>query len=686
MAKQKRATKRKRKATGPRGGAQDSQVWEGQDGGGERPLGWLDRETPVGTRLRVWLSEAGGATWVVYGGHENGRIRLTYADANTYSKAGYPVFEPEVSFGEWNAEHAGGVDHREDPGLLGDAQADQREAVDAPAADGAPSQKTPRARLVAIPVEAVAAEGRARTDFDDGALIELVDDIACHGQMQPIVVLERAKGYLLIAGERRLLAARRGNEAHIEAMVYPRGSLSDAAVAEMELAENFQRRDFNHVETARALGKMRDTGATTAQIAAKAHKSVDWVREHLDLLRLDEAVLAHVASGRIPIKQAAMIARVGDPAAQVDVAFATVGGWDQWSGGRTVKDLDKQAAECDTVRTMRAVREMIAHRLKALGSCGWPMDTEYAGKCACAGCPDNSASAEVGPLLAGVKLPGTSKKGNCSNAGCYAAKAKAWDRDPVKKKRDAEREAKKKAKAKAAGKDPDATPSGRPAKSKTLGPYPQTEDDYLAVATLAYGRGLLAAVTDFVRAGTDPLPADLPAICWRLFDCQAWNDVESNPGSTAESVAAFAALGEDLLSSAGHVTVDREDLANVIETVFRHYGGDWTPTTIAGARGEADDVAALATMEALGQRWGILGPGKFDDERPTLASIKADRIVQVVWTGKKPDVEAALAEVTDPDQAMAIYQAAGKRKKLAKWRRVLLDRWRGEVCADGPVD
>src|SRR5688500_18362211 len=90
-----------------------------------------------------------------------------------------------------------------------------------------------------------------RTAFDEAQLGELAASIAVHGVLQPVIVRELADGgYQLIAGERRLRAARLAGLATIPAVV--RDPARTESSLELALSENLQREDLNAIDTALA--------------------------------------------------------------------------------------------------------------------------------------------------------------------------------------------------------------------------------------------------------------------------------------------------------------------------------------------------------------------------------------------------------------------------------------------------
>ena len=137
-----------------------------------------------------------------------------------------------------------------------------------------------------------------RAAFDPEALSALTESIRQHGVIQPISVRKRSDGgYELIAGERRMLAARRAGLKTIPAVVH---DIGDSQMLLVALVENLQRSDLNPVERARALKRLvEEHGKTHDEVAALSGLGRSTVSNSIRLLELDEASLAAVQSGSI---------------------------------------------------------------------------------------------------------------------------------------------------------------------------------------------------------------------------------------------------------------------------------------------------------------------------------------------------------------------------------------------------
>jgi ParB family transcriptional regulator, chromosome partitioning protein len=148
-----------------------------------------------------------------------------------------------------------------------------------------------------IPLERVRPNRhQPRTAFDPEELSELAASIARHGVLQPIVVSADGDGYELVAGHRRVLAARLAGKSTIPAVV--RDEVGDRL--ELALVENLQRADLNAIETARAYKLLMETyDLTQEQLAERLGKSRSSVANMLRTLTAPQALQDAVIEGKI---------------------------------------------------------------------------------------------------------------------------------------------------------------------------------------------------------------------------------------------------------------------------------------------------------------------------------------------------------------------------------------------------
>lgn len=159
--------------------------------------------------------------------------------------------------------------------------------------------------LHSLPIERIRArDDQPRQTFDPTALAELADSLKRFGILQPLVVTEPdADGvYTLIAGERRLRAAKMAGLTEVPALVR---TADEAEVAEIALVENIQRENLNPVEEAVAYEEMMQAyGYTQQELSERIGKSRSAVANTVRLLNLDEISLFHLKQGDISAGQA----------------------------------------------------------------------------------------------------------------------------------------------------------------------------------------------------------------------------------------------------------------------------------------------------------------------------------------------------------------------------------------------
>ena len=154
-----------------------------------------------------------------------------------------------------------------------------------------------------------------RRHFDETGLQELAASIRAYGILQPLTVRRTEKGYQLIAGERRLRAARIAGLREVPCLV-ARVDEQDAGM--LALIENLQRRDLDCFEEAAAIARLISRYALSQEQAAeKLGKSQSAVANKLRLLRLTEPVREALRRGGLTERHARALLRLPDEAAQL---------------------------------------------------------------------------------------------------------------------------------------------------------------------------------------------------------------------------------------------------------------------------------------------------------------------------------------------------------------------------------
>ncbi len=172
------------------------------------------------------------------------------------------------------------------------------------------------ASALEIPVDRIVSNPhQPRSRFDAAELAELAASIETHGVLQPIVVRGTADaGYELIAGERRLRAARLAGLTHIPAVV--RQSVG-GQMLEMALVENLQRSDLNAVDQAAGYRELIDRfGLSHEALAQRIGKSRVAISNGLRLLDLEPETRDAIVDGRISEGHGRALAALTVPALQ----------------------------------------------------------------------------------------------------------------------------------------------------------------------------------------------------------------------------------------------------------------------------------------------------------------------------------------------------------------------------------
>ena len=150
--------------------------------------------------------------------------------------------------------------------------------------------KKPEDVLLHIPIEEIdASPCQPRVFFEDASLASLAESIRENGILQPLTV-ERCEGggYALIAGERRLRAAKMAGLRRVPCLLREE---SEETAALLALTENIQREDLHYLEEAAAIGRwIRSYSLTQEEAARRLGLSQSAVANKLRLLRLTPEV------------------------------------------------------------------------------------------------------------------------------------------------------------------------------------------------------------------------------------------------------------------------------------------------------------------------------------------------------------------------------------------------------------
>jgi len=180
-----------------------------------------------------------------------------------------------------------------------------------------------------------------RKHFDEQALRELSESIKNHGLLQPIVVLEKEDGYLLIAGERRLRAHKLANLDRIKAIIAD-VDIDSIKLRELALIENIQRENLNAIELANSYAELIEVHRIThEELSSIVHKSRSQITNTMRLLTLSSYAQEKLLEGKISQGHAKILVGL-DPERQKVIVDTIIG---QKLSVRETENLVKQYRE-----------------------------------------------------------------------------------------------------------------------------------------------------------------------------------------------------------------------------------------------------------------------------------------------------------------------------------------------------
>ena len=182
-----------------------------------------------------------------------------------------------------------------------------------------PQAPPPKSAERTIAIDQIAPNPwQPRVHFEDAKMREMAESIGEHGIIEPLVVRPREGGYELIAGERRLRAARL---AGLESVPVTVRDMSDRDVLEVTLIENLQREDLSALEEAAAYVRLiEEFGATQEEVARRVGRSRPAVANTIRLLQLPEAVREEMRAGRLSAGHARALCALESPVEQTALA------------------------------------------------------------------------------------------------------------------------------------------------------------------------------------------------------------------------------------------------------------------------------------------------------------------------------------------------------------------------------
>jgi ParB family transcriptional regulator, chromosome partitioning protein len=175
-----------------------------------------------------------------------------------------------------------------------------------------------------IPVDSICPNVyQPRKHFDEDAIEELAQSISAYGIIQPISIRRLADDrYELVAGERRLRAARRLGMKEVPAIIVDITDRDSAAIA---LLENLQREDLNFIEEAEAYNNlMKEHSYTQERLAEVIGKKQSTIANKIRILKLNDSVRKILLANSLTERHARALLKLTDEALQMKVLEAVV--------------------------------------------------------------------------------------------------------------------------------------------------------------------------------------------------------------------------------------------------------------------------------------------------------------------------------------------------------------------------
>ena len=234
-------------------------------------------------------------------------------------------------------------------------------------------------RLLVLPLDQIRPNpSQPRRRFDREALEELAASIAQNGVLQPLTVRRLEGAYELIAGERRLRAARLAGLTEVPCLLL---SLNEEQSGIAALVENLQRRDLDCWEEAEGIARlMRLWDLRQEQVAARLGKSPSAVANKLRLLKHPPAVREALRARGLSERHARALLRLPEEEQRLEAIEAIVRG--ELTVARTEALVDAMLAHREEkprrkllIRDLRLFLNSVDRHLETLKAAGFPAQT-----------------------------------------------------------------------------------------------------------------------------------------------------------------------------------------------------------------------------------------------------------------------------------------------------------------------
>lgn len=192
-----------------------------------------------------------------------------------------------------------------------------------------------------------------RSVFDEEKIEGLASSIREKGVIQPLLVRKLKSGYQLIAGERRLRAAKSAGLRDVPIVIR---ETSEAELLEFSLIENLQREDLNPIEEAEAYKRlMKDFDYTQQRLAQVLGKNRATIANQLRLLKLPDMVKKSLAQGEITMGHARGLLGLNEVQKQREAFRIVV------RKGLSVRETEKLAKKMGQEKKKKMLEKRLVH-------------------------------------------------------------------------------------------------------------------------------------------------------------------------------------------------------------------------------------------------------------------------------------------------------------------------------------
>lgn len=231
-------------------------------------------------------------------------------------------------------------------------------------------------RVVFLPPKAIRPNpDQPRRIFEEEALTELAESIRQYGVLQPLSVRRVENSYVLIAGERRLRAARMAQLPEVPCIIL---RMDDRESGIAAMVENLQRRDLDYLEEACGIARlMEHYGLSQEQAARMLGKSQSAVANKLRLLRHSEPVRRALQESRLTERHARALLKLNADDRKLE-AIHRIGeqGMSVAAAERYIEGLLRDQEEKETRANVGSVINSLTSTLARLQRMGIPAVSE----------------------------------------------------------------------------------------------------------------------------------------------------------------------------------------------------------------------------------------------------------------------------------------------------------------------